>query len=97
MPQFSVRVRRVKGEPYLARGFPLRRRLVLVGQVHEVVGKGSVVVVLQTTWSDFADDEGGYVGLRKTSFWMPAEVANDARGGLEARYRMSKGDWHFYF
>lgn len=96
MPQFSVRVRRVKGEPYLPRGFPLRRRLVLVGQVHEVVGKGGVIVVLQTTWSDFADDEGGYVGLRKTCFGMPAEVANDARGGLKARYRMSKGDWHFF-
>jgi len=73
MPQLDIRVCRIEHEPYLTRRFALYVAwFVFVGEVHEVVGEGGVVVVLEATWGEFPCDEGVDVWLRKTCFRMPS-------------------------
>lgn len=59
---------------------------MFVGKVHEIVGEGGVVVVLQPAWRELASDECLNMGLRETSLGMSAQVAGNARSGLETSY-----------
>jgi len=96
VPQLRVWVLRVEFQSYLSGRLGLDvGRLVFVGKVHEIVGEGSVVVVLQPAWGELTGDESLDVGLGETSLWMSAQVAGNARGGLETRYIVLK-EPHFF-
>jgi hypothetical protein len=87
MPVFGIWVIGVELEANLPGG-RTRKMLMLVCHVHEVVLEGVVVVVFETTWSEFAGDEGeGWT--RKARGAVLAEVRTDLRGTAKARWKRS--------
>jgi hypothetical protein len=90
-PVLDIWIVWVEFEAYFALFFARVWVFVLVGHVHEVVAKGGIIMVFESTWGKVASNDG-YVGMREVCGSVFSKEFFNFRSTTKAGNGASEGD-----